>query len=73
MFNSNTNSASHFINQDVAIRNAVLKRRFIKGQYKAIIEAADGVIWLQACKNGVMATSTNNFEKLSDRDKDIPF
>jgi hypothetical protein len=54
---------SKFINKDVFIEEQVtLKKRKIKGVWKAIIESADGrVIWLEACKNGIMATSKDEF------------
>jgi hypothetical protein len=65
MATAKTKTESAFINEDVALKDAVLKRRLIKGQYKAIIESSDHrVIWLQACKNGVMATSTAKFAKV---------
>ena len=59
-------SQSKFINKDVIMEQVTLKKRKIKGVWKAIIESADGrVIWLQACKNGIMATSTDEFEPVT--------
>ena len=53
---------SKFINTDVILKQITLKKRKIDGIWKAIIECADGrVIWLQSCKNGIMATSTDEF------------
>ena len=54
---------SKFINKDVILEQITLKKRKINGIWKAIIESADGrVIWLQSCKNGIMATSTDVFK-----------
>lgn len=56
---------SKFINRDVILEQITLKRRKINGIWKAIIESADGrTIWLQACKNGIMATSKDEFRRV---------
>ena len=55
---------SKFINKDVVIDERVtLKKRKVNGIWKAIVELADGrTIWIQACKNGIMATSKDEFK-----------
>ena len=56
---------SKFINTDVILEQITLKKRKINGIWKAIIESADGrTIWLQSCKNGIMATSTDVFKPI---------
>lgn len=62
MDSKNTQCDSKFINTDVILEKVTLKRRKINGIWKAIVECADGrTIWLQPCKNGVMATSRDEF------------
>ena len=56
---------SKFINTDVILEQVTIKRRKINGIWKAIIVSADGrTIWLQACKNGIMATSKDEFSRV---------
>ena len=57
---------SKFINADVVIDERVtLKKRKVNGIWKAIVELADGrTIWLQACKNGIMLSSKDDFEPI---------
>ena len=58
----NEEFSSKFINTDVILEKITLKRRKINGMWKAIIEDGLGrTIWLQSCKNGIMATSTDDF------------
>ena len=62
MSKAKTEQDSKFINRDVILEQVTVKRRKINGMWKAIIESADGrTIWLQACKNGIMATSRDTF------------
>ena len=61
----NEEFSSKFINTDVILEKITLKRRKINGMWKAIIEDGLGrTIWLQSCKNGIMATSRDEFKSV---------